>query len=229
MQDSRIASAEDLPDSLPNRAANIASYRNSKSSHHRHSAYYLLMRACGEQIQWNNDFNQLHLSEMTTQYGVAALEIEAGDSWHSEQPLWLVENQALFDCIDWMPKGVQASVHWYRGQLNNNLLDWLAEQKRAPEVVLFPDYDGVGLHNFMRLHQRLGDRCSIWLMPDWEAKLGKYGSNDIWLNTQSDFNTAAAYLSETLSSHSPKDRSLQNLLTVIRTQGLTLEQEAVWL
>ena len=223
------AFADDLPDSLPNRAANIATYRNSKSSHHRHSSYYLLMRACGEQIQWVNGPTCLHLSEQTTQYGVAALEIEPSDSWHSEQPLWLVENQALFDCLDWMPQGAQASVHWYRGQLNNNLLEWLAEQQRAPEVVLFPDYDGVGLHNFMRLHQRLGDHCSIWLMPNWEAKLEKYGSNEIWQNTQSDFNVAGAYLSEILSTHSPGDRSLQNLLTAIRTQGLALEQEAVWL
>jgi hypothetical protein len=221
--------SNNLPNTLPNRAANIAHSRNSKSSHHRHSAYYLLMRACGEQIQWSDTENQLHLSEFTARYGVAALEIEPGDSWRSDQPLWLVENQALFDVIDWLPEGIEASIHWYRGQLNNNLLDWLAARERAPEIVLFPDYDGVGLHNFIRLHQRLGNRCSLWLMPDWQAKLEKYGSNEIWLNTKNDFEIAGAYLSKVLSPTRINDMSIQHLLTALRTQGRALEQEAIWL
>ncbi len=38
-----------------------------------------------------------------TVLGAAALAIHAGSTWRSEHPLWLVENQALFDRLDWLP------------------------------------------------------------------------------------------------------------------------------
>ncbi|MCA6063767.1 DUF7281 domain-containing protein [Thalassolituus marinus] len=230
---------EELSDSVPNRAANIAAYRHSKGGGHRHAAYYLLMRACGGRVQWCDAENQLDLSEATARYGVAALAVEPSDAWCSAQPLWLVENQALFDRLDWLPNSDrqkiglphngQASVHWYRGQINNNLLDWLGASERVPEVILFPDYDGVGLRNYARLHQRLGDRCSLWLMPDWQPKLKTFGSDTIWRDTKSDFDTAVSYLSQAIPSHTAQGAELHCLITALRTEGAALEQEAIWL
>lgn len=211
--------------SLPNRAVNIANARSSKAGQHSHSTYYLLMRSSGEGVQWVTHDQQLNVSGQTEQYGVAALEVMPNDLWTSKHPLWLVENQAIFDSLDWLPDGINASVHWYRGQLSNAFLDWLSERDRASEVVLFPDYDGVGLNNYARLHQRLGDRCSLWFMPNWEEKLHKYGSNEIWADTFKDFRTAADYFSQLPR----QDESLKTLLNALKSQGLALEQEAVWL
>jgi hypothetical protein len=214
-----------ISDKVPNRAVNIANARSSKSGKHSHSPYYLLMRPCGDSVRWQNRNTDLDLNDVSQKYGVATLQIAPGDNWSSGQPLWLVENQALFDSLDWLPKGTQASVHWYRGQLSHTFLDWLSERERTTEVVLFPDYDGVGLSNYARLHQRLGNRCSLWFMPNWEVKLPKYGNNDIWVNTFKDFKTAAEYF-----THLPhQDETLKSLFTALTSQGLALEQEAVWL
>lgn len=211
--------------SLPKRAANIANARSSKAGQHSHSTYYLLMRSSGDDIQWQYHHRLLDVSAQTKQYGVAALEVTSDDSWTSNQPLWLVENQALFDNLDWLPDTINASIHWYRGQLSNAFLDWLSERERAPQVVIFPDYDGVGLSNYARLHQRLGDRCSLWFMPDWTEKLHKYGSNDIWTDTFKDFKVAVEYFSQL-----PKqDDAIKALFNALKAQGLALEQEAVWL
>lgn len=220
---------DSLPDSLPNRASNIGQYRNSKGGRAKHNTYYLLMKAIGENVLWNKNVDHLNLSECCDRYGVGTIEIDPEDSWQSAHPLWLVENQALFDGIDWLPEGTVASIHWYRGHLNNNLLDWLSAQERAPNIVLFPDYDGVGLQNFARLHQRLGNQCVLWLMPNWETKLRRYGSNDIWLNTRSDFDAVAAYLSKVSQVDTVQGRGIKALLHTLKTNGLALEQEAVWL
>ncbi len=218
-----------MPDSLPNRASNIGQFRDSKVSHARHNTYYLLMKAMGESIVWKNTTDTLNLSECCDRFGVGTIEIDTKDSWHSDQTLWLVENQAVFDRIDWLPEGTEASIHWYRGHLNTNLLDWLSTKERASSIVLFPDYDGVGLQNFVRLHQRVGNQCSLWLMPDWEAKLKRYGSNDIWRNTHSDVQAAAAYLSRLTQESTAQGESIEVLLHSLRTNGLALEQETVWL
>jgi len=187
------------------------------------------MKAVGKKVLWKNSVHDLDLSESSNRYGVGTIEINPEDSWQSAHPLWLVENQALFDRIDWLPEGTDASIHWYRGHLNTNLLDWLSAKERAPKVILFPDYDGVGLQNFTRLHQLLGNQCELWLMPNWETKLQRYGSNEIWLNTRSDFDVAAAYLQELLQEDTEQGRGIKALIHTLRTNGLALEQEAVWL
>ncbi|MPS49584.1 hypothetical protein [Methylobacillus sp.] len=206
---------------LPLRAQHIAHARDSKARSHQHGYYYPLLKAVGEKVLWRQGEhgNELPLGELTHHFGVASLRIEAGDTWQSEQPLWLVENQALFDRTDWLPTGTQATLLYYGGQLDGRLLAWLGQRPRASRVVLFPDYDGVGLTNFARLFAQLGDACECWLMPDWQSKLARYGSQRLWQDTFRDFASAVAQLPDYLSP----------LTAQMRQSGLALEQEAVWL
>ena len=83
----------------------------------------------------------------------------------------------------------------------------------------FPDYDGVGLANFSRLHALLGDACQFWLMPDWAQKLDQYGSTQLWRDTMRDFSAASPLLPDYLTP----------LAEQMRQSGRALEQEAVWL
>ena len=59
--------------------------------------------------------NRLDLRLSTDQLGVAALTVHADSTWYTEHPLWLVENQALFDQLDWLPCAQPASVAYYSG------------------------------------------------------------------------------------------------------------------
>jgi hypothetical protein len=212
---------------LPQRAANIGQARASKSAAHGHDICYLPIKAHG-QVGWKNAQGMmLDLTSATQQLGAACFAIgsPAAQSWHSNKPLWLIENQALFDHIDWLTNTQGASLIWYAGQLPGLLLDWLAAQARASQVWLFPDYDGVGLSNYARLKQRLGDQASLWLMPDWQTKLSRYGNNQIWQDTLPQFQSALQQLAPWLT----KKSELHALVSQMQHQGLALEQEAIWL
>lgn len=208
-------------DDLPLRAQHIAHARDSKARNHQHAYYYPLLKAIGDKVFWQQDEpgRELPLSQLTDDFGAASLRIEAGNTWQSWQPLWLVENQALFDCTDWLPAGTQATLLYYGGQLDGRLLAWLAQRPRASHVVLFPDYDGVGLSNFARLYAQLGDACECWLMPDWQTRLARYGSQRLWQDTFREFTSAVPHLPD----------HLRALTEQMRQSGLALEQEAIWL
>ncbi|TIC80286.1 DUF7281 domain-containing protein [Crenobacter intestini] len=206
---------------LPARARHIANARNSKSAAHRHDKYNLLFKACSAQVSWKETqaATLLPLSDHTRDFGVAALSITPSDHWQTDQDLWLVENQALFDRTDWLPTATKGSIAYYGGQLNGVLLAWMATRERAPRVILFPDYDGVGFANYTRLHQLLGERCTFWLMPDWREKLAVYGNRQLWQDTRAELERVQPQLPS----------SLNELLEQMAIQGLALEQESVWL
>lgn len=206
---------------LPRRAQHIAQARNSKAGRHGHQGDYLLLKAVGEGLIWRADGggHELPLSVLSRDFGAASLYVEPHDTWASDAPLWLIENQALFVRTDWLPADTQASLLYYGGQLDGRLLAWLGARPRAPLVVLFADYDGVGLANFARLYAQLGAGCEFWLMPDWQIKLARYGNPRLWQATLREFTRAAARLPDDLSC----------LVESMRQSGLALEQEAVWL
>lgn len=220
--------ADQLNPAWPKRAINIAQSRSSKAGRQGHDRFYMLIKAISDGVNWQTcdgePRRRLNLSEITDTGGVGALALTQNDTWHSGQPLWLVENQALFDKLDWLPVHSTGSIAYYGGQLPDQWLRWLESRKRASEVILFPDYDGVGLMNYARLKAVCACECRFWLMPDWENKIYQFGNQKIWLNTLADFQSAATKL---LSAKS--EPNLARLCQTLSDQGQALEQEAVWL
>ena len=210
-----------VAEQLPLRAQHVAHARNSKARQHQHDSYYPLLKAVGDAVSWFEGEHgaELALSAFTRNLGAATLRIQPDDAWHTDQALWLVENQALFDRTDWLPAGTHATLLYYGGQLDGRLLSWLGQRPRASRIILFPDYDGVGLANFARLYEVLGDACECWLMPQWESKLARYGSNRLWRDTLRYFIGAVDHLPD----------YMRDLIEQMQRSGLALEQEAVWL
>lgn len=219
-----VASAA-LDPALPARANNIARMRDSKGRRHGHAGAYLLLKAIEGPVRWTRaDGAVLDVGAATELAGAAAIAISADDGWRTDQPLWLVENQALFDRLDWLPAGACGSLVYYGGQLSNVLLDWLAAPARAPGIVFFPDYDGVGLLNYSRLVERAGCPVEFWLMPGWAELLRTYGSNAVWVKTRRQFEAAMLRLQQRAVPP-----PLEALCRALAAHGLALEHEAVWL
>ncbi len=213
-----------LPEDLPRRAANVATHRDSKAGVTSHDFHYLLLKASGEDVCWRHGPGRiLELSPVTAAAGAGVLAIRPEDNWQSDEPLWLVENQALFDRMDWLPAGTRASVAYYGGQIPARLLSWLARDSRAPELILFADYDGVGLQNYARLLEHSRTPCSFWLMPGWEDLLLRYGGQAIWRDNHAAFMAATARLD---ALGAPGE--VLALCRAMSREGLALEQEAVW-
>lgn len=221
----RPHASTDLEDSLPKRAANIAKTRNSKGGRHNHDCYYLLIKPIGSNVIWRHDDGRvLNLSEISEISGAGVLAIQSDDSWHTDLPFWMVENQALFDRLDWMPPNSKGTITYYAGQLNGQLLNWLSMRKRAPQIVFFPDYDGVGLLNYAKLLESARCPCAFWLIPGWQQLLKNYGNNAVWQNTRSDFESALARFENTQICD-----ELRQFCKTLSSNGLALEHEAVWL
>lgn len=214
-----------LDASLPTRANNIARMRGSKGRAHKHNTGYLLLKAIGSDVSWQRgDGARFDLSGNTALAGAAAIAIEAGDGWHTDAPIWLVENQAPFDRLDWLPPNAHGSIVYYGGQPSRLLLDWMAQRTRGDRMMFFPDYDGVGLLNYARLREKSLAPVEFWLMPDWAGRLRKYGSNPVWQNTRKDFSAAVERLDVM-----GMPTQVKALCQAMSEQGLALEHEAVWL
>lgn len=221
----RPVAHSELDAALPARANNIARMRDSKGRSHGHATGYLLLKAIGGDVVWQRgDGALLDVAAATALAGAAAIAIGVDDGWSTGQPIWLVENQALFDRPDWLPAGAGGSLVYYGGQLSNLLLDWLARRQRTTGIVFFPDYDGVGLLNYSRLAAKACCPVEFWLMPGWAELLGKYGSNGVWNKTRRQFDTAMANLEK-----SGMPVPLNALCRALAAHGLGLEHEAVWL
>lgn len=218
---------DSLPANLPTRSRNIGIDRNSKAGKTGHECCYLLMKAWDSEVVWQDENKAMHISELTKHFGAAALQINVGHAWQCNRPLLLVENQALFDRYDWLPVNFNGCLAYYAGQLSDVLLQWLSEQKRTDEVILFPDYDGVGLSNYVRLTKALHYDTTLrfyWL-PDWENKLDKFGSTDIWLKTRVQFENAI----EMLSDMNALNADFIRLGGLSQHYGKALEQESIFL
>lgn len=216
-----------LPDNLPTRSRNIGTDRNSKAGKAGHDCCYLLMKAWDSQVVWQDKNNTMYPSELTEHFGAAALQISVGHLWQCNRPLLLVENQALFDRHDWLPENFNGCLAYYAGQLSEVLLQWLAEQQRSEQVILFPDYDGIGLSNYVRLVIALHPKSTVhfyWL-PDWEHKLVTFGNTKIWRDTRVLFENAL----QKLEGMNALNDDFIKLGQLSQRHGKALEQEAIWL
>lgn len=217
--------ADELQESLPKRAANIAQTRNSKGKEHGHNYYYLLIKPIGPDVVWRHEDGRiLNLSLIGSISGAGALALQADDGWYTEQSLWMVENQTLFDRLDWLPHDANGSITYYGGQIHGQLLNWLAARRRAQQLIFFPDYDGVGLLNYAKLLETACCPCIFWLIPGWKTLLQKYGSNSVWQNTIGDFRAALPRLNTAIIPD-----GVRELCASLSAKGLALEHEAIWL
>lgn len=217
----------DIPLDAPDRSRNIGTDRNSKKGLSIHACTYFLMKSWDAEVVWRDDYSVMYPAKLTLEFGVAALQLKATQSWQCNRPLLLVENQALFDRTDWLPKDFNGCLVYYAGQLSGMLLQWLGERKRCESVILFPDYDGIGLTSYVRLAEALHFESTLqfyWL-PDWISKIPQFGNPDLWRKTRTQFENAL----EKLQAMNALDENFISLGQLSQHYGKALEQEVIWL
>jgi hypothetical protein len=215
---------EGVSDDLPNRARNIAMTRSSKGGRHGHDRYHLVLKPIGAGGHWNAEEGRgFDLAETALATGAAILPGTPEDTWATDGNLWLVENQAMFDHLDWLGNDVHGSLAYFAGTLHGTLLRWLERHHRAARVIVFPDYDGNGMACFSRACQASAAPCELHLFPGWQSALERYGNPDLHK-----INLPA--LESAIASMPPEARDQATPLVeqMIRT-GKALEQEAIWL
>lgn len=217
----------DLSEDLPDRSRNIGINRNSKKGRSGHETSYLLMKAWDDDVVWQNGQHTLSVATMTRHFGAAVLQINSDQAWLCNCPLLLVENQALFDRPDWLEPDFDGCLIYYAGQISDWMLNWFSALPRSPQLVLFPDYDGVGLSNYLRLAETLPTSTALkfFWMSDWQRKLVAFGDSEIWANTRTQFENAFTKLDELGLA----DERFRELAFLAQRHGKSLEQESIWL
>ncbi len=217
---------EELPAGLPQRSRNIAMTRSSKGGTSGHDIYHLLLKPIGDDTTWSaGSGEEPHdLLAIAAPTGGAMIAVSPIDGWHTTGDLWLVENQAMFDRLDWLPADASGSVSYFAGEIHGTLLRWLAARPRAGRVIVFPDYDGNGMSCFVRVANRSAAESHLYLFPDWESALERYGNPHLH---QANLGALEA-LSDTDMDLRIRAQIAPVLEAMIRT-GRALEQEAVWL
>ncbi len=67
-------------------------------------------------------------------------------------------------------------VYWYyQGRLSQVLLEWACQQTISGDIFHAPDYDLVGLDEYLRYKEHFGDRVSLLVPPQLEKLLKKHG------------------------------------------------------
>lgn len=215
----RLAPKKDLDD-LPARVQNLAKNSNTKAGQTTLDFSYLLCKAVGDGVIVNG----VDVSFITKSLGCFALPIkDDSDGFECNGSLILVENQQLIDDLRWVPPDFKGIILYYAGNLSARLRMWLTKSSFV-SVILFPDYDAVGINNYANLVETLPDAQWFW-MHDWKMKLEKYGCKELRRkgNQESMFDTLWSNFKE----YGFPDAELESLMTEIRKQGKMLEQEAV--
>lgn len=101
----------------------------------------------------------------TMENGVFAFALTNETSFQLRGDCLLIENPAMFHAFEQLRLEIPLAIYG-GGCCSNRLLDWLAcNVKEGLRILHLPDYDPLGLTEFLRLHERLGDAVSLF-MPD---------------------------------------------------------------
>ncbi|WP_173383696.1 hypothetical protein [Fibrobacter succinogenes] len=215
----RLAPKNDL-ENLPARVQNLAKNSNTKAGQTSLDFSYFLCKAVGGDVFVDG----VDVSEITKSLGCFALPVgDDSKGIKCNGSLLLVENQQLLDDLRWVPADFKGIILYYAGNLSARLRAWLKKCSFV-SVILFPDYDAVGINNYANLVEMLPDARWYWI-DDWKNKLIEHGCGE--LRKKGNQDTLFENLWSRFKEKGFPDEKLESLMTEIRRQGKMLEQEVV--
>ncbi len=204
-------------ESLTPKAKAVALHRDA---HKGRDDALLLHMTTASYARWDNGQYTLNVLDHVANFGIATVVAMPGDHWHTNQPVGLVENLDLvvYGRQYFTKIGFQGSVIYYNGWLSKAFMRWLTERKRAPSYVIFPDYDLVGIKNYLLAKESLGNSLSIYVPDNLSDLLKKFG-NPERLKSKSDRTMI----------ESSRDPDAIRLYQALLESGCGLDQESLLL
>lgn len=155
----------------------------------------------------------------TAAHGVFSFVLGTDAAYTLHGPCALVENLAVllhYERLN-LPDGLAL---WSRGRMSGRMLDWLAGQTgREFALRHLPDYDPVGLGEFVRLRHRLGPRVQLHIPPDLPERFQRFANRELL-----DKANNRALLANLRRSSDPEVR---HVLALIDQHNAVLEQESL--
>lgn len=203
------------------RVQNLAKNGSTKAGVTKLDYTYCLCKAIGNVVIRQCD-KKILVSEITNQLGCFALPVsDSSIGLQTDAELILVENQLLFDDVSWLPSNWNGIVLYYKGNIPTKVLNWLKDCSFS-KVTIFPDYDGVGISNYVNLLKFVPSTRWYWI-PNWEYCLDKFGSKELWHEDRQ--HTLFEKIWNSFVGKGFPDSRLERLMNAIRQKGKMLEQE----
>lgn len=167
-------------------------------------------------VCWHNHGKVVHLTRIINDCGMASLIVRPEDKWSTNSPIALVENLDLVVNADRYFKNIpfEGSIIYYAGWASGKTLEWLKQQNNPPRIIL-PDYDLIGLNNYLKL-KNIFPEIKLYIPDNLEELVRRYG-NAKRLKDQSGHGYRVV----------TDDADAQMVLTLIEKYGQCLDQEAL--
>lgn len=155
----------------------------------------------------------------TMENGVFAFTLKKETPFTLQGKCLLIENPAVFHSFEDLGLEIPLAIYT-GGRCSNRFLSWLElNAKRGLKVLHLPDYDPLGLTEFLRLYKRLGEAITLYL-PNTLRALFQSHSKMALLD---DMKNQRMLLELRKSKHP----SVQNVVAMIDASNAGLEQEAM--
>lgn len=170
----------------------------------------------------------LDISLNTEFFGVSSFVINEDMELLSEKRnpmVILVENLESFFYIEKNAKSTDLAI-WYSGNITNDIYDLLtSEGFRKSELFVFPDYDKIGIRNYLRIKKHLLKKdinISIFIPDNIESLFEKYGNRNLLI--KQNYSKDVVFFAEQANLY--HDKNLKIILDLIAKYGGGLEQES---
>ena len=200
---------------LPAKSKAVADRRDSKKAIGKNPATLLVRGFNGCTFQ--KDGSQLPVADWTRSAGVAALSLDSLEGWDCKGVLGFVENLETFWHIEKIAPYIDLAIY-AEGRIGANVLQWLnSPGMRGIRVVHFPDYDPVGMDEYLRIKGACPERAGLFRPPNLEQLFSRYSKTQLL----SDNSAILARLRKSA------DSDVRYVVELMDRFGVGLEQEAL--
>jgi hypothetical protein len=121
----------------------------------------------------------------TAEHGLFAFLLANPTTYSLKGACVLIENLAVFRLFEHLNLNVHLAI-WTGGISSNRFLDWLVSNiQHGQRFLHLPDYDPVGMVQFLRYRRRLGDAVSLYLPISMPSLFKKYSKAQLLLKPKS--------------------------------------------
>jgi hypothetical protein len=161
------------------RVAALAQFRDSKALP-GNTPEIVLLRALSDSVLWQED-QLVAAANATRQHGIFSFVLAPGCRYSLRASWALVENPALLLNFERIAGALKINAALYGGgRISGRLLDWLSRQAADDfRLVHFPDYDPVGLSEFVRLRNKLGARVLLHTPVELARLFQQFGNRKL--------------------------------------------------
>ncbi|CAM3698370.1 hypothetical protein [Parendozoicomonas haliclonae] len=118
----------------------------------------------------DNPEHTLDIHQLCQFSGPTSPTFHPEDDLATDQPIALIEHITALHHPDKLPGSKHlGTLLYFGGNLADSLMHWLMARQRAPEIWLFPEYDDVGMANWLKLKSAI-PHAQLFIPDDIEQR-----------------------------------------------------------